>query len=143
MVFPVVLGSGKHLFRDESDTSHLRLADTRVSLGDAEWRRVIDRHDRAARLLVEQNLGRYVKSTGDGILATFDAPTRALRCAFEFNETLDVPQQLGVTDPEAVALAWRAAEALGPCERLGGRPSVLAPDVAPSRRDYVISQSSG
>jgi hypothetical protein len=29
MVFPVVLGSGKHLFRDESDTSHLRLTDTR------------------------------------------------------------------------------------------------------------------
>ena len=166
MVFPVVLGSGKRLFRDESDTSHLRLADTRVfgsgtvlltyrptdesptskyvetfawtreairsfqaaqnpdrvlatvlftdivdstgqaaKLGDAEWRRVIDRHDRAARLLVEQNLGRYVKSTGDGILATFDAPTRALRCAFELIETL-----------EGVGLAIRSAIHTGEIE---------------------------
>jgi class 3 adenylate cyclase len=32
--------------------------------------------------------GRLVKSTGDGILATFDAPTRALRCAFELNRAL-------------------------------------------------------
>jgi class 3 adenylate cyclase len=37
---------------------------------------------------VERLRGRFVKSTGDGILATFDAPTRALRCAFGLSETL-------------------------------------------------------
>jgi class 3 adenylate cyclase len=56
-------------------------------------------------LLVEQNLGRYVKSTGDGILATFDAPTRALRCAFVLIETL-----------EGVGLAIRSAIHTGEIE---------------------------
>jgi class 3 adenylate cyclase len=37
--------------------------------------------------------GTYVKSTGDGVLATFDAPTRALRCAFGLKESLG---QLGL-----------------------------------------------
>ena len=53
-----------------------------AALGDQRWRRLLDRHDRVARTEVERFRGRYVKSTGDGILATFDAPTRALRCAF-------------------------------------------------------------
>ena len=59
-----------------------------AELGDARWRQLLDRHDRTARASVEQFRGQFVKSTGDGILATFDAPTRALRCAFELNETL-------------------------------------------------------
>lgn len=53
-----------------------------AALGDREWRRLLDRHDRAARAEVERFHGRFVKATGDGMLATFDAPTRALRCAF-------------------------------------------------------------
>jgi class 3 adenylate cyclase/dihydrofolate reductase len=143
MVFPVVLGTGKRLFHDTTDVTHLELADTRTfqsgvtvltyrpadrvpsskyvetfawtqeqlrswqaaqdadrvlatvlftdivgstqqaaTLGDQGWRRLLDRHDRVARAEVERFRGRFVKSTGDGILATFDAPTRALRCAF-------------------------------------------------------------
>jgi hypothetical protein len=50
-----------------------------AALGDRRWREILDRHDRAARSEVERFRGRFVKSTGDGILATFDAPTRALR----------------------------------------------------------------
>ena len=53
-----------------------------AALGDQRWRQLLDRHDRVARAEVERFRGRFVKSTGDGILATFDAPTRALRCAF-------------------------------------------------------------
>ena len=53
-----------------------------AALGDQGWRRLLDRHDRVAHAEVERFRGRFVKSTGDGILATFDAPTRALRCAF-------------------------------------------------------------
>jgi class 3 adenylate cyclase len=53
-----------------------------ATLGDQGWRRLLDRHDRVAHAEVERFRGRFVKSTGDGILATFDAPTRALRCAF-------------------------------------------------------------
>ena len=58
-----------------------------AALGDQGWRRLLDRHDQVARE-VERFRGRFVKSTGDGILATFDAPTRALRCAFGLNAGL-------------------------------------------------------
>ena len=59
-----------------------------AALGDQGWRRLLDRHDQVARAEVERFRGRFVKSTGDGILATFDAPTRALRCAFGLNAGL-------------------------------------------------------
>jgi len=143
LLFPVILGSGKRLFRDEAELQFLRLLsvattssgvviltyeraaaapptaedasayswtdDQRQSLraaeetdrilatvmftdivdstkraaelGDREWRRVLDRHDQAALAEVARWHGTLVKSTGDGILARFDAPTRALRCA--------------------------------------------------------------
>jgi class 3 adenylate cyclase/pimeloyl-ACP methyl ester carboxylesterase len=58
------------------------------TLGDQRWRELLDRHDRAARGVVERFGGRVVKSTGDGVLATFDAPTRATRCAMALHETL-------------------------------------------------------
>lgn len=48
----------------------------------------MDRHDEVARREVERFRGRLVKSTGDGVLATFDAPTRALRCAFALTDAL-------------------------------------------------------
>lgn len=46
----------------------------------------MDRHDVIARKAVEGYSGRFVKSTGDGILATFDGPARAVRCAGEMND---------------------------------------------------------
>ena len=49
--------------------------------GDSTWRKVLDRHDAIARQTVARSGGRLVKSTGDGLLATFDAPSRGLRCA--------------------------------------------------------------
>jgi class 3 adenylate cyclase len=52
-----------------------------AAAGDREWRRVLDRHDEAARAEVERWRGTFVKSTGDGVLARFDSPSRALRCA--------------------------------------------------------------
>jgi class 3 adenylate cyclase/dihydrofolate reductase len=66
-------------------TDIVRSTEQAAELGDQRWRRLLDRHDRAAREEVERFRGQFVKSTGDGILATFDAPTRALRCAFGFN----------------------------------------------------------
>jgi class 3 adenylate cyclase/dihydrofolate reductase len=59
-----------------------------AKLGDEQWRQLLDRHDEMARSQVERFRGHFVKSTGDGILATFDAPTRALRCAFGLADTL-------------------------------------------------------
>src|SRR5262249_13121252 len=49
--------------------------------GDAAWRKTLDRHDKIARKLIDQHRGRLIKTTGDGVLATFDGPGRAIRCA--------------------------------------------------------------
>ncbi len=50
-------------------------------LGDARWRQVIDSHDQICQDQVARHSGTFVKGTGDGILATFDGPARAVRCA--------------------------------------------------------------
>lgn len=57
-----------------------------VTIGDRAWRQMLDEHDEAARRLVTQHRGHLVKTTGDGILATFDAPGRAIRCALAFTQ---------------------------------------------------------
>ena len=57
-------------------------------LGDRRWRELLELHDQAARRWVEAFRGRLVKSTGDGILAIFDSPVRAIRCAAALAEDL-------------------------------------------------------
>jgi class 3 adenylate cyclase len=51
-----------------------------ASMGDRRWREVLEVHDSVARREVATAHGRTVKSTGDGLLATFDGPGRAIRC---------------------------------------------------------------
>jgi class 3 adenylate cyclase len=58
------------------------------AMGDREWRNLLDTHDAVARTIVEQHRGRIVKTTGDGILATFDGPGRAIRCALALGDAL-------------------------------------------------------
>ena len=50
-------------------------------LGDAAWRALLSSHFEVARRELDRNLGHEVKSTGDGLLATFDGPAQALDCA--------------------------------------------------------------
>jgi len=50
-------------------------------MGDLRWRGLLDDHDHLARQAIEKHRGLLVKSTGDGVLATFDGPARAVRCA--------------------------------------------------------------
>ncbi len=52
-----------------------------VRLGDKGWRELLDRHDEVARSEIERSLGKLIKTTGDGVLATFDGPARAIECA--------------------------------------------------------------
>jgi TolB-like protein/class 3 adenylate cyclase/cytochrome c-type biogenesis protein CcmH/NrfG len=52
-----------------------------IEIGDREWRRLLDRHDEAIRQELARYRGREVKTLGDGFLATFDGPARAVRCA--------------------------------------------------------------
>jgi class 3 adenylate cyclase len=58
------------------------------ALGDHAWRNLLDSHDVIARTVVEQHAGRLVKTTGDGILATFDGPGRAIRCSVALRDSL-------------------------------------------------------
>jgi class 3 adenylate cyclase len=55
-----------------------------VEMGDQPWRRLLDSHDQMAKQIVERHRGNLIKTTGDGILATFDGPGRAVRCALAF-----------------------------------------------------------
>jgi class 3 adenylate cyclase len=50
-------------------------------MSNQNWRRLLDSHDQLARQMVERHRGNLIKNTGDGILATFDGPGRAVRCA--------------------------------------------------------------
>jgi len=56
--------------------------------GDQRWRELLDAHDETARRLVGQEGGRRIKSTGDGVLAVFDGPGRAIRCAVALRKEL-------------------------------------------------------
>jgi class 3 adenylate cyclase len=58
------------------------------AVGDQRWRELLDAHDEAARRLVDQEGGRRIKSTGDGVLAVFDGPGRAIRCAVALGKEL-------------------------------------------------------
>jgi class 3 adenylate cyclase len=58
-----------------------------AELGDYQWRRLLDSHDQAAKLAIEKHRGNLIKTTGDGVLATFDGPGRAVRCALAFEAT--------------------------------------------------------
>ncbi len=52
-----------------------------AELGDRRWRDLLERHDAAVRHQLAVHRGREVKTMGDGFLATFDGPARAIRCA--------------------------------------------------------------
>jgi class 3 adenylate cyclase len=52
-----------------------------AALGDAAWKELLARHDEMARSQITQHRGAYIHTTGDGLLATFDGPARAVRCA--------------------------------------------------------------
>ena len=65
VLFTDVVGSTEHLAR----------------LGDRRWRELLDRYDQLVQRQLDRFRGRYVKTTGDGTLATFDGPGRAIECA--------------------------------------------------------------
>ena len=52
-----------------------------AELGDARWRELLERHCTTVRALLARYRGIEVKTMGDGFLATFDGPARAVRCA--------------------------------------------------------------
>jgi class 3 adenylate cyclase len=61
---------------------------TAARLGDRRWQELLATHDTLVRVEVERFRGRLVKSTGDGIMATFDGPGRAIRCACAIRDAI-------------------------------------------------------
>jgi class 3 adenylate cyclase len=59
-----------------------------VELGDGRWRELLERHDELARTEVVRFGGVIADFAGDGLLASFDGPARAVRCAFALRDRL-------------------------------------------------------
>jgi pimeloyl-ACP methyl ester carboxylesterase/class 3 adenylate cyclase len=95
-------------------------------LGDKAWSERLDQHDAAVRRQIERFRGRAVKQTGDGVLATFDGPGRAVQCARAIQ---------GAT--RAIGLEVRAGLHVGECEVRGADVSGLAVHIAARLADMA------
>jgi class 3 adenylate cyclase len=81
-----------------------------AELGDAEWRRLLGRHDALVRQRLAEFHGAEVNTTGDGFVASFDGPFRAIECAAAIQE-----------DVRTLGLEIRAGAHTGEAEVVGGR----------------------
>jgi class 3 adenylate cyclase len=101
-----------------------------AELGDRRWRATLDSYEVVVRRELDRHRGRHIKSTGDGTLATFDGPARAIRCALSVRDaarTLGLDLRAGLHTGEielrgediggiAVHVAARIAGKAGPGE---------------------------
>jgi class 3 adenylate cyclase len=120
-----------------------------ASLGDQAWRSLLDAHDRVVREHLRRFRGKEINTTGDGFLASFDGPARAIRCALalaEATRALGLDLHLGLHTGEcevrgddlgglAVHIAARIASVAAPGEVLVS--STVKDLVAGSRIDFV------
>jgi pimeloyl-ACP methyl ester carboxylesterase len=79
-----------------------------AELGDIAWRHLLDRHDALVRHYLQQYRGREINTTGDGFVAAFGGPARAVRCA-----------QAIAAAVNALNLEIRSGVHTGACERQG------------------------
>jgi class 3 adenylate cyclase len=103
-----------------ASTEHL------AQVGDRRWKDVLATHDALVGAEVERFRGRMVKSTGDGVLATFDGPGRAIRCAFSIRDSvrsLGVDMRAGLHTGE---IELRGDDVAGMAVHIGARVSALA-----------------
>lgn len=113
-----------------------------AEIGDHDWHALLDAHDAVVRAQLARFRGREVNTSGDGFLATFDGPQRAIRCAMAIREAV-----------QALGIAVRAGLHTGECEvrgndiggiavHIGARISALAAPndvlVSNTLRDLVI-----
>lgn len=90
-----------------------------AELGDAEWRALVDQHDELTRRALERFRGREVKTLGDGFLATFDGPARAVACADQVRGNV-----------RSLGLEIRAGLHTGECEITGDDVIGMAVNIA-------------
>ena len=113
-----------------------------AEIGDRDWRALLDAHDAVVRSQLARFRGREVNTSGDGFLAMFDGPQRAIRCAMAIRDAV-----------QALGLEVRAGLHTGECEvrgddlggiavHIGARVSALAGAndvlVSSTLRDLVI-----
>ena len=95
-------------------------------MGDARWRDLLERHDELVRKHIDRFQGREVKTTGDGFLATFDGPARAIRCAkaiaYEVN-ALGIAIRAGMHTGEVEV---RGDDVAGMAVHIGARVGAIA-----------------
>jgi class 3 adenylate cyclase len=113
-----------------------------AEMGDRDWHALLDAHDTIVRVQLNRFRGREVNTSGDGFLAMFDGPQRAIRCAMAIRDAV-----------QALGIEVRAGLHTGECEvrgddiggigvHIGARVSALAgPNeilVSSTLRDLVI-----
>ncbi|WNG91677.1 adenylate/guanylate cyclase domain-containing protein [Mycobacterium sp. ITM-2016-00318] len=88
-------------------------------MGDERWRALVERHDDVVRAEIARYGGRTVKTLGDGILAVFDGPAKAIRAARAMNEAV-----------RGLGIEIRAGVHTGECDRRGEDLAGIAVNVA-------------
>ena len=107
---------------------------TAASLGDRRWRTMLDAHDRTVREELQRFRGREVNTTGDGFMASFDGPARAIRCAeaiIEATGSLGIDVRAGLHTGECEV---RGADLGGLAVHIAARVGALA-----SSRETLVS----
>jgi class 3 adenylate cyclase len=114
-----------------------------ADLGDSGWRALLQRHDELVREQVDRHRGRFVKSLGDGMLATFDGPSRAISSAIAIRDgaqKLDLDIRAGLHTGECELLA--DDDIGGLAVHIGARISSLAAPgevlVSSTVRDLIV-----
>jgi class 3 adenylate cyclase len=95
-------------------------------VGDRDWLLLLDEHDRRSQKLVTSFGGTLVKHTGDGTMATFDGPARAVQCAQDLRKTLanaGLPIRAGLHTGE---VEWRVGDVSGLAVHIAARVAALA-----------------
>ncbi len=118
-----------------------------VEIGDRRWRDLLDRHDALIRRELARHGGREVKTTGDGFLALFDGPARAIRCGVAIQQELraeGVEVRIGL---HAGEIELRGDDVGGIAVHLGARVAATASPgevvVSSTVRDLVAGSGIG
>jgi DNA-binding NarL/FixJ family response regulator len=107
-----------------------------AQVGDRRWREVLDRHDDLVRSQLTAHGGQEINTTGDGFLALFDAPARAIRCAVAIRDQLaglGIEVRIGL---HAGEVELRGNDVGGIAVNIGARVTALA-----SAGDIVVSST--
>jgi class 3 adenylate cyclase len=106
-----------------------------AEIGDRRWRDELSSHHAVVRRELGRSRGREVKTTGDGFLATFDGPARAVRCACAIR---DATRRVGL--PIRAGLHTGEVELIG--EDVGGLAVHIGARVMSSARPHEVLVSS-